>query len=159
MVGNRRIRFVIVLDSCCISIGLVFIKDRPVSSFWVLRFRDLGVFVFEFWVLRFRDRVLRFRSRVLRFRDLGTSCFGLRFRVLRFRYYHAAWHLSLGSYHTETHHYSPLVLRMKMVTFKFLVTITTLKIQSDCFGIKRSRKRPTDFSLQRTLPIYSHPWR
>ena len=62
MVGNRRIRFVIVLDSCCISIGLVFIKDRPVSSFWVLRFRsrvlrfrDLGVFVFEFWVLRFRD--------------------------------------------------------------------------------------------------------
>ena len=54
MVGNRRIRFVIVLDSCCISIGLVFIKDRPVSSFWVLRFRDLGVFVFEFWVLRFR---------------------------------------------------------------------------------------------------------
>ena len=77
MVGNRRIRFVIVLDSCCISIGLVFIKDRPVSSFWVLRFRsrvlrfrDLGVFVFEFWVLRFRDRVLRFR-------DLGASCFGL----------------------------------------------------------------------------------
>ena len=84
--------FVIVLDSCCISIGLVFIKDRPVSSFWVLRFRsrvlrfpDLGVFVFEFWVLRFRDRVLRFRSRVLRFRVLGASCFGLRFRVLRFR--------------------------------------------------------------------------
>ena len=103
MVGNRRIRFVIVLDSCCISIGLVFIKDRPVSSFrvlhfralgvfvfefWVLRFRDLGVFVLEFWllrfrylgvfvfeiwVLRFRDRVLRFRSRVLRFRVLGAS--------------------------------------------------------------------------------------
>ena len=53
--------FVIVLDSCCISIGLVFIKDRPVSRFWVLRFRsrvlrfrDLGVFVFEFWALRFR---------------------------------------------------------------------------------------------------------
>ena len=60
--------FVIVLDFYCISIGLVFIKDRPVSSFWVLRFRstcrvlrfrDLGVFVssfgcfvFEFWVLR-----------------------------------------------------------------------------------------------------------
>ena len=87
MVGNRRIRFVIVLDSCCIRIGLVFIKDRPVSSFWVLRFRsrvlrfrDLGGFVFEFWVLRFRDRVLRFR-------DLGASCFGLRFRVLRFRNY------------------------------------------------------------------------
>ena len=93
MVGNRRIRFVIVLDSCCISIGLVFIKDRPVSSFWVLRFRDLGVFVFEFWVLRFRDLgvfifefwVLRFRSRVLCFRDLGASCFGLRFRNYRRR--------------------------------------------------------------------------
>ena len=61
MVGNRRIRFVIVLDSCCISIALVFIKDRPVSSFWVLRFR----------------------SRVLRFRVLGASfsrfgCFVLR---------------------------------------------------------------------------------
>ena len=82
MVGNRRIPFVIVLDSCCISIGLVFIKDRPVSSFWVLRFRDLGVFVFEFWVLRFRSRVLRFRSRVLRFRVLGSfsrfGCFVLR---------------------------------------------------------------------------------
>ena len=71
MVGNRRIRFVIVLDSCCISIGLVFIKDRPVSSFWVLRFRVLGVFVFEFWVLRFRSRVLRFR--VLRFRNYQWS--------------------------------------------------------------------------------------
>ena len=49
----------------------------------MLRFRDLGVFVFEFWVLRFRDRVLRFR-------DLGASCFGLRFRVLRFRNYHVS---------------------------------------------------------------------
>ena len=83
-----------MLDSCCISIGLVFIKDRPVSSFWVLRFRSrvlrfrvlgasfssFGCFVFEIWVLRFR-------SRVLRFRDLGASCFGLRFRVLRFQNY------------------------------------------------------------------------
>ena len=94
--------FVIVLDSCCISIGFVFIKDRPVSSFRVLRFwsrvlhfRDLGVFVFEFWVLCFRDLgvfvfefwVLRVRSRVLRFRDLGASCFSLRFRLLCFRNY------------------------------------------------------------------------
>ena len=46
--------FVIVLDSCCISIGLVFIKDRPVSSFWVLRFRSR--------VLRFRDRGASFSS-------------------------------------------------------------------------------------------------
>ena len=49
-------------------ISLVFIKDRPVSSFWVLRFRVLGAsfsilgssfssfecFVFEIWVLPFR---------------------------------------------------------------------------------------------------------
>ena len=52
----------------------------PPFEFWVLRFRDLGVFffdlgcfVFEFWVLRFRG--------------LGASYFGLRFRVLRFRNY------------------------------------------------------------------------
>ena len=83
MVENRRIRFVIVLDSCCISIGLVFIKDRPVSSFWVLRFRsrvlrfrDLGVFVFEFWVLRFRSRVLRFQVLGASFSRFG--CFVLR---------------------------------------------------------------------------------
>ena len=62
-----------------------------VFEFWDLRFRvlgasfsrlgcfvfDLGCFVFEFWVLRFRDWVLRFW-------DLGASCFGLRFRMLRF---------------------------------------------------------------------------
>ena len=75
----------------------------------MLRFRVLSAsfssfecFVFEFWVLRFRDRVLRFRDLgasfssfecfvfefwVLRFRVLGASCFGLRFRVLRFRNY------------------------------------------------------------------------
>ena len=65
-------------------------------EFWVLRFRDLGVFVFEFWVLRFRDLgvfvfefwVLRFRFRVLRFRDLGSSfssfgCFVFEIWVLR----------------------------------------------------------------------------
>ena len=64
---------------------------------------DLGCFVFEFWVLRFRDLGASFSSlgcfvfdlgcfvvefRVLRFRVLGASCFGLRFRVLRFRNYH-----------------------------------------------------------------------
>ena len=32
--------FVIVFDSCCISIGLVFIKDRPVSSFGCLVLRS-----------------------------------------------------------------------------------------------------------------------
>ena len=92
MVGNRRIQFVIVLDSCCISIGLVFIKNRPVSSFWVLRFWDLGVFVFEFWMLCIRDLgvfvfeigCFVFEFWVLHFRDLGASCFGLHFRVLRF---------------------------------------------------------------------------
>ena len=50
------------------------------TRFRGLRFRDLGAsfssfgcFVFEIWVLRFRV--------------LGASCFGLRFRVLRFRNY------------------------------------------------------------------------
>ena len=72
-----------MLDSCCISIGLVFIKDRPVSSFWVLRFRsrllrfrDLVVFVFEFWVLRLRDLGVRFRVLGASFSRFG--CFLLR---------------------------------------------------------------------------------
>ena len=60
---------------------------------------------------------------------------------------HAAWHLSLGSYHTETHHYTPLLLRIEIIIVKFLLKITSLKIQSDCFGIKRSRKRPTDCNV------------
>ena len=86
-----------MLDSCCISIGLVFIKDRQVSSFWLLRFRSrvlrlrvlgasfasFGCFVFEFWVLHFRDLgvfvfefwVLRFRSRVLRASVFVFECF------------------------------------------------------------------------------------
>ena len=47
----------------------------------MLRFRDLGVFVFEFWVLSFRFRVVRFR-------DLGSSfssfgCFVFEIWVLR----------------------------------------------------------------------------
>ena len=40
--------------------SVVFIKDRPVLSFWVLRFRSRGLrfrvfgcFIFEIWVLRF----------------------------------------------------------------------------------------------------------
>ena len=80
-----------------------------VFEIWVVR---ASVFVFEcfvfetFWVLRFRSRVLRFRVFrcfvfviwvlrasvfvfetfwVLRFRDLGASCLGPRFHVLRFR--------------------------------------------------------------------------
>ena len=47
-------------------------------SIWGASFSSFGCFVFEIWVLRFRD--------------LGASCFGLRFRVLRFRNYRvAAW--------------------------------------------------------------------
>ena len=42
----------------------------------MLRFRDLGVYVFELWVLRFRLRVLRFR-------DLGASCCRLDFSSAR----------------------------------------------------------------------------
>ena len=64
----------------------------------MLRFRDLGVFVFEFWVLRFRVLgascssfgcfvfeigCFVFEIWALRFRVLGASF--LRFRGLRFR--------------------------------------------------------------------------
>ena len=69
------------------DLKVVVLRRTVVSRFgsfvfeiWVLRFRVLGdsfsnfgCFVFEFWVLRFRV--------------LGASCFGLRFRVLRFRNY------------------------------------------------------------------------
>ena len=73
-----------------------------VFELWVLRFRTLGAsfsnfgcFVFELWVLRFRTLGASFSNFgcfvfelwVLRFRTLGASCFGLRFRVLRFRNY------------------------------------------------------------------------
>ena len=118
------ILFVIVLDFCCVSIGdltrncLVFLKDRRfgclVFEFWMLRFRSLrasfsrfGCSIFEIWVLRFRDLGASF-SRfgcfvfeiwVLRFRDMGASCFGLRFRVLRFRNYHSCFGLRFWNYH------------------------------------------------------------
>ena len=56
---------------------------------WVLCFRVLGAplssfecFVCEIWVLHFQVF-----GGVLHFRDLGALCFGLRFRVLRFRNY------------------------------------------------------------------------
>ena len=56
--------------------------------------------------------------------------------------------LSLGSYHTETNHlHSSLLVLIKKIIVKFLLKITILKIQSYCFGLKRSRKRPTDCSL------------
>ena len=66
---------VIALDFCSIYIGLVFIKDRPVSSFGCFVF-ELGCFVFEFWVLRFRTWVLRFRVLGASFSSFG--CFVLR---------------------------------------------------------------------------------
>ena len=58
--------------------------------------------------------------------------------------------------HGNTQHYSPLLVLIKIIIVKFLLEITTLKMQSDCFGIERSRKRPTDCSLQQALPILSH---
>ena len=80
---------------------LVFIKGRPVSSLGVFVFEFLGSSFSSFWVLRFRDlgasfsigasfsrfRCFVFEFWVLRFRHLGASCFGLRFPVLRFRNY------------------------------------------------------------------------
>ena len=61
--------------------------------------------------------------------------------------------------HWNTRHYSPLLVVIKIIMVKFFLKITTSKIQSDCFGIKRSRKRPTDCSLQLALHMHSHTWR
>ena len=44
---------------------------------------------------------------------------------------------------------TPLLVLIKMIIVKFLLKITTMKIQSDCFGIKCSRKRPTDVAFSR----------
>ena len=63
----------------------VFVFEIWVLRFrsMVLRFRDLGIFVFDLGCFVFEIWVLRFRSRVLRFRVLGASfsrfgCFVLR---------------------------------------------------------------------------------
>ena len=61
--------------------------------------------------------------------------------------------------HWNTRHYSPHLVLIKIIIVKFLLKITTLKIQSDCFGIKRSQKRPTDCSLHQALHIYYDTWR
>ena len=71
---------VIALDFCCIYIGLVFIKDRPVSSFGCFVF-ELGCFVFEFWVLRFRVLGASFSNLGASFSNFG--CFVFEFWVLR----------------------------------------------------------------------------
>ena len=100
--GRIRCLHLIRIASCkTYSLQWFRVLGASFSRFWGLRFRsrvlrfrvlgasfssfgcfvfDLGCFVFEFWVLRFRSWVLRFRG-------LGASCFGLRFRVLRFRNY------------------------------------------------------------------------
>ena len=72
----------ILLFVTCHLIFLCFLSIWTAPPHWVFGcfVFDLGAFVFEIWVLRFRCRGLRFR-------DLGASCFGLRFRVLRFRNY------------------------------------------------------------------------
>ena len=60
-------------------------KGQTGFKFKGLRFRVFGVFVFEFLGASFsRFGCFVFEFWVLRFRDLGASCFGLRFRVLRF---------------------------------------------------------------------------
>ena len=41
------------LEICFLCHQSVY-KGQTGVEFWLLRFRDLGVFVFEFWVLRFR---------------------------------------------------------------------------------------------------------
>ena len=71
----------IALDFCCIYIGLVFIKDRPVSSFLGASFSSFGCFVFEFWVLRFRVLDASFSILGASFSSFG--CFVFEFWVLR----------------------------------------------------------------------------
>ena len=93
---------------------------------------------------------------------VSAWCFFFKFWAgfsLRCAGLHAAWFLSLVSFHTETHRYTPLLLRIKIIIVKFLLKITSLKIQSDCFGIKRSQKRPTDCGLHQALHIYYDTWR
>ena len=86
------------------TISMVSTTRVKSFEFWGLRFRVLGAsfsslgssfssfgcFVFEF-------RVFVFEFWVLRFRDLGASCFGLRFRVLRFRNYPIGTSGSIGT--------------------------------------------------------------
>ena len=71
-------------DSDCV---MQDVQPTVVSSFLVLRFRDFGVFVFDLGCFVFEIGCFVFEIWVLRFRVLGASCFGLRFRVLRFRNY------------------------------------------------------------------------
>ena len=52
-----------------------------------------------------------------------------------------------------------LLVLIKIIIVKLLLQIATLKIQSDYFGIKRSRKCPADCSIQQPLHIYYHNWR
>ena len=51
--------------------------------------------------------------------------------------------------HWNTRQYSPLLVLIKIIIVKFLLKITTMKIQSDCLGIKYSRKRLTDVAFSR----------
>ena len=86
---------------------LVFLKDRQVSSF--------GCFAFEFWVLRFRF--------------LGASCFGLRFRVRRFRNYRLSLtrkYIVLGNSFSARR-----VTERKIVTF----VMCTLPIHTGLFNV------------------------
>ena len=109
-----------MLDSCCISIGLVFIKDRPVSSFWVLRFRDLG-----------------------------ASCFGLRFRVLRFRNYQKNVHPGEGRHEGLLCSYTRFhKISLAQIFFGCTVLCETKP--------KQSETRPTVFFLG-TAPLAPPP--
>ena len=62
-------------------------QDLKLSSFNVQWFRDLGASFSSFGCFVFESWMLRFRVLGASFSDLGASCFGLHFRVLRFRNY------------------------------------------------------------------------
>ena len=87
---------------------------------------DLGCFVFEFWVLRFRD--------------LGASCFGLRFRLLRFRNYPygaptALWTTTQCTYHTM---YGPKLLTVPQGAPITQSTYHTMHLQQAALAASRT---------------------
>ena len=118
-------------------------------------FSSFGVFVFEIWVLRFRSRVLRFRDLgvfvfdlgcfvfefwVLHFRDMGASCFGLRFRLLRFRNYPygaptALWTTTQCTYHTM---YGPKLLTVPQGAPITQSTYHTMHLQQAALAASRT---------------------
>ena len=111
-------------------------------------FSSFGVFVFEIWVLRFRDLEVFvfdlgcfvFEFWVLRFRDLGASCFGLRFRLLRFRNYPYGAPTALRTTTQCTYHtmYGPKLLTVPQGAPITQSTYHTMHLQQAALAASRT---------------------